>query len=143
MPRCGLSSDFCVWMPTHQVRAIYKQRLDEVTMLERHIIQARARDLAETEHATKQTTLNVLETPVKLPPGRCEGCPPASLCFPIGRAGYRCDSQPVQNHSSVFGLSKLPAVNSPSQRLDISVTLVPDHRPHLDSTNHPPCLPLL
>ncbi|MEJ1285902.1 deleted in lung and esophageal cancer 1 [Cricetulus griseus] len=50
------------------VRAIYKQRLDEVTMLERHIIQARARDLAETEHATKQTTLNVLETPVKLPP---------------------------------------------------------------------------
>uniref|UniRef100_A0A8C2MWT3 Deleted in lung and esophageal cancer 1 n=1 Tax=Cricetulus griseus TaxID=10029 RepID=A0A8C2MWT3_CRIGR len=51
-----------------QVRAIYKQRLDEVTMLERHIIQARARDLAETEHATKQTTLNVLETPVKLPP---------------------------------------------------------------------------
>ncbi|XP_040595698.1 deleted in lung and esophageal cancer protein 1 [Mesocricetus auratus] len=51
-----------------QVRAIYKQRLDEVTMLERHIIQARARDLAETEHATKQTKLHVLETPVKLPP---------------------------------------------------------------------------
>nr|XP_048279441.1 deleted in lung and esophageal cancer protein 1 isoform X1 [Myodes glareolus] len=51
-----------------QVRAIYKQRLDEVTMLEKHIIQARARDLAETEHATKQTRLHVLETPVKLPP---------------------------------------------------------------------------
>ncbi|XP_041533320.1 deleted in lung and esophageal cancer protein 1 [Microtus oregoni] len=51
-----------------QVRAIYKQRLDEVTMLEKHIIQARARDLAETEHATKQTQLHVLETPVKLPP---------------------------------------------------------------------------
>ncbi|KAL1782479.1 deleted in lung and esophageal cancer protein 1 [Sigmodon hispidus] len=51
-----------------QVRAIYKQRLDEVTMLERHIIQARARDLAETEHATKQARLDVLETPVKLPP---------------------------------------------------------------------------
>ncbi|CAO2633252.1 Deleted in lung and esophageal cancer protein 1 homolog [Lemmus lemmus] len=51
-----------------QVRAIYKQRLDEVTMLEKHIIQARARDFAETEHATKQTRLHVLETPVKLPP---------------------------------------------------------------------------
>ncbi|KAL6081907.1 hypothetical protein STEG23_007270 [Scotinomys teguina] len=51
-----------------QVRAIYKQRLDEVTKLEEHIIQARARDLAETEHATEQARLDVLETPVKLPP---------------------------------------------------------------------------
>ncbi|XP_051058224.1 deleted in lung and esophageal cancer protein 1 [Phodopus roborovskii] len=51
-----------------QVREIYKQRLDEVTMLERHIIQARARDLAETVHATKQNRLHVLETPIKLPP---------------------------------------------------------------------------
>ncbi|XP_052579873.1 deleted in lung and esophageal cancer protein 1 isoform X1 [Peromyscus californicus insignis] len=51
-----------------QVRAIYKQRLDEVTKLEKHIVQARARDLAETEHATKEARLDVLETPVKLPP---------------------------------------------------------------------------
>lgn len=70
-------------MPTRQVRAIYKQRLDEVTKLEKHIVQARARDLAETEHATKEARLDVLETPVKLPPGRCEVCPSASCwCCP-------------------------------------------------------------
>ncbi|XP_050996394.1 deleted in lung and esophageal cancer protein 1 [Acomys russatus] len=51
-----------------QARALYKQRLSEVSMLERHIIQARARDLAETEHATKRDRLHVLEAPVKLPP---------------------------------------------------------------------------
>ncbi|XP_036049559.1 deleted in lung and esophageal cancer protein 1 [Onychomys torridus] len=51
-----------------QVRAIYKQRLDEVNKLEKHIVQARARDLAETEHATKEARLDVLETPIKLPP---------------------------------------------------------------------------
>ncbi|XP_052579890.1 deleted in lung and esophageal cancer protein 1 isoform X3 [Peromyscus californicus insignis] len=56
-----------------QVRAIYKQRLDEVTKLEKHIVQARARDLAETEHATKEARLDVLETPVKLPPGMFPG----------------------------------------------------------------------
>uniref|UniRef100_A0A8C5P4T4 Deleted in lung and esophageal cancer 1 n=1 Tax=Jaculus jaculus TaxID=51337 RepID=A0A8C5P4T4_JACJA len=44
------------------------QRLDEVTMLERHIIQARARDLAETERVTNEAKINVLETMVKLPP---------------------------------------------------------------------------
>ncbi|XP_060241055.1 deleted in lung and esophageal cancer protein 1 [Meriones unguiculatus] len=53
-----------------QVREVYKQRLEEVSMLERHIIQARARDLAETEHATRQARQHVLETPVKLPPVR-------------------------------------------------------------------------
>ncbi|NP_796091.2 deleted in lung and esophageal cancer protein 1 homolog isoform 1 [Mus musculus] len=51
-----------------QARAIYKQRLDEAAMLERHIMQARARDIAETEHTTKQSRLQVVETPVKLPP---------------------------------------------------------------------------
>ncbi|XP_076773714.1 deleted in lung and esophageal cancer protein 1 isoform X1 [Arvicanthis niloticus] len=51
-----------------QARAVYKQRLEEVSMLEKHIIQARARDIAETEHATKQSRLHVVETPVKLPP---------------------------------------------------------------------------
>ncbi|XP_052042966.1 deleted in lung and esophageal cancer protein 1 [Apodemus sylvaticus] len=51
-----------------QARAVYKQRLDEVAMLEKHIIQARARDIAETEHATKQGRLHVVETPIKLPP---------------------------------------------------------------------------
>ncbi|XP_031199862.1 deleted in lung and esophageal cancer protein 1 isoform X2 [Mastomys coucha] len=51
-----------------QARDIYKQRLDEVAMLERHIFQARARDIAETEHNTKQARLQIVETPIKLPP---------------------------------------------------------------------------
>uniref|UniRef100_A0ABK0LUT3 DLEC1 cilia and flagella associated protein n=1 Tax=Rattus norvegicus TaxID=10116 RepID=A0ABK0LUT3_RAT len=51
-----------------QARAIYKKRLDDVAMLEKHITQARARDIAETEHATKQGRLHVVEAPVKLPP---------------------------------------------------------------------------
>lgn len=61
-----------------QARDIYKQRLDEVAMLERHIFQARARDIAETEHNTKQARLQIVETPIKLPPGRCEVC--VSVC---------------------------------------------------------------
>ncbi|XP_019063818.1 deleted in lung and esophageal cancer protein 1 isoform X3 [Fukomys damarensis] len=51
-----------------QIRELYKQRLDEVEMLERHIIQAGARALAETERASNQAQTNVLETPIKLPP---------------------------------------------------------------------------
>ncbi|XP_014439834.1 deleted in lung and esophageal cancer protein 1 [Tupaia chinensis] len=51
-----------------QIRELYKQRLDEVEMLERHIIQARARSIAEKERAMTQAQAHVLETPVKLPP---------------------------------------------------------------------------
>ncbi|XP_048190439.1 LOW QUALITY PROTEIN: deleted in lung and esophageal cancer protein 1 [Perognathus longimembris pacificus] len=51
-----------------QVQELYKQRLDEVEMLERHIIQARARALAETERATNQARVHFLEPLVKLPP---------------------------------------------------------------------------
>ncbi|XP_073916121.1 deleted in lung and esophageal cancer protein 1 isoform X3 [Castor canadensis] len=50
-----------------QIRELYKRRLDEVEMLERHIIQARARAFAETERVTNQARLHVLETLVKLP----------------------------------------------------------------------------
>lgn len=100
-----------------QARAIYKKRLDDVAMLEKHITQARARDIAETEHATKQGRLHVVEAPVKLPPGRCEVCVCVSaylsasastavgiVLYPchcpflnIGRASCEHDSQPVQN----------------------------------------------
>ncbi|XP_045392550.1 deleted in lung and esophageal cancer protein 1 isoform X1 [Lemur catta] len=51
-----------------QIRELYKQRLDEVEMLERHIIQARARSLAEKERAMTQAKVQVLEDLVKLPP---------------------------------------------------------------------------
>ncbi|XP_057560762.1 deleted in lung and esophageal cancer protein 1 isoform X5 [Hippopotamus amphibius kiboko] len=50
-----------------QIRELYKQRLDEVEMLERHIIQARARALAE-ERAMHQAKAQVLEPFVKMPP---------------------------------------------------------------------------
>ncbi|EHB00377.1 Deleted in lung and esophageal cancer protein 1 [Heterocephalus glaber] len=51
-----------------QIRELYKQRLDEVEMLERHITQACARALAETERASNQAQTHVLENPIKLPP---------------------------------------------------------------------------
>ncbi|XP_053456832.1 deleted in lung and esophageal cancer protein 1 isoform X5 [Nycticebus coucang] len=51
-----------------QIRELYKQRLDEVEMLERHIIQARARALAEKERAMTQAKVHVLQDSVKLPP---------------------------------------------------------------------------
>ncbi|XP_012502763.1 PREDICTED: deleted in lung and esophageal cancer protein 1 [Propithecus coquereli] len=51
-----------------QIRELYKQRLDEVEMLEKHIIQARARALAEKERAVTQARGQVLEDLVKLPP---------------------------------------------------------------------------
>ncbi|XP_014701250.1 deleted in lung and esophageal cancer protein 1 isoform X1 [Equus asinus] len=51
-----------------QIREIYKQRLDEVEMLERHIIQARARALAEKERVMHQAKVSVLETFIKMPP---------------------------------------------------------------------------
>ncbi|XP_005383783.1 PREDICTED: deleted in lung and esophageal cancer protein 1 [Chinchilla lanigera] len=51
-----------------QIRELYKQRLDEVEMLERHITQARARALAETERASNLIQTHVLETSIKLPP---------------------------------------------------------------------------
>uniref|UniRef100_A0A8C9PGJ8 DLEC1 cilia and flagella associated protein n=1 Tax=Spermophilus dauricus TaxID=99837 RepID=A0A8C9PGJ8_SPEDA len=50
-----------------QIRELYKQRLDEVKMLERHIIQAQARALAETERAMNQAKVHVLEA-LQLPP---------------------------------------------------------------------------
>ncbi|XP_026943905.1 deleted in lung and esophageal cancer protein 1 isoform X4 [Sagmatias obliquidens] len=51
-----------------QIRELYKQRLDEVEMLERHIIQARARALAEKERAMQQAEVQVLEPFIKMPP---------------------------------------------------------------------------
>ncbi|KAI4563992.1 hypothetical protein MJG53_021113, partial [Ovis ammon polii x Ovis aries] len=51
-----------------QIRELYKQRLDEVEMLERHIIQARARALAEKERAMHQAKVQVLEPFIKMPP---------------------------------------------------------------------------
>ncbi|XP_023575563.1 deleted in lung and esophageal cancer protein 1 isoform X2 [Octodon degus] len=51
-----------------QIRELYKQRLDEVEMLERHITQARARAIAETERASNLIQMQVLETSIKLPP---------------------------------------------------------------------------
>ncbi|XP_068413976.1 deleted in lung and esophageal cancer protein 1 isoform X2 [Eschrichtius robustus] len=51
-----------------QIRELYKQRLDEVEMLERHIIQARAQALAEKERATHQAKVQVLEPFIKMPP---------------------------------------------------------------------------
>ncbi|KAM5280061.1 deleted in lung and esophageal cancer protein 1 [Ctenodactylus gundi] len=51
-----------------QIRELYKQRLDEFEMLERHIIQARARAVAETERAMNQARAEALDTSIKLPP---------------------------------------------------------------------------
>ncbi|XP_043298221.1 deleted in lung and esophageal cancer protein 1 isoform X4 [Cervus canadensis] len=51
-----------------QIRELYKQRLDEVEMLERHIIQASARALAEKERAMHQAKVHFLEPFIKMPP---------------------------------------------------------------------------
>ncbi|XP_008066530.1 deleted in lung and esophageal cancer protein 1 isoform X2 [Carlito syrichta] len=51
-----------------QIRELHKQRLDEVEMLERHIIQARARAIAEKERVINQAREQDLEALVKLPP---------------------------------------------------------------------------
>ncbi|XP_016051691.1 PREDICTED: deleted in lung and esophageal cancer protein 1, partial [Miniopterus natalensis] len=51
-----------------QIRKLYKQRLDEFEMLERHIIQANARALAEKERGMHQARVNVLEPFIKMPP---------------------------------------------------------------------------
>uniref|UniRef100_A0A8C7EYG0 DLEC1 cilia and flagella associated protein n=1 Tax=Neovison vison TaxID=452646 RepID=A0A8C7EYG0_NEOVI len=53
-----------------RIREVYKQRLDEVEMLERHIIQARARALAENERISQMTEVQVLDTFVKMPPAK-------------------------------------------------------------------------
>ncbi|XP_019502695.1 PREDICTED: deleted in lung and esophageal cancer protein 1-like, partial [Hipposideros armiger] len=52
-----------------QIRQLYKQRLDEFEMLERHLIQASARTLAEKERAMHQAKAQVLEPFIKLSPG--------------------------------------------------------------------------
>uniref|UniRef100_A0A673U2J6 DLEC1 cilia and flagella associated protein n=1 Tax=Suricata suricatta TaxID=37032 RepID=A0A673U2J6_SURSU len=51
-----------------RVRELYQQRLDEAEMLDRHIIQARARALAERERTAQQAAVLGLETSVSLPP---------------------------------------------------------------------------
>lgn len=142
--KCRILSDFHAFLNAHsQARAIYKQRLDEAAMLERHIMQARARDIAETEHTTKQSRLQVVETPVKLPPGRCEVC--LSVCLSvyqptstsaavgivlysrhcsvlnIGRENCRPDSPTSTKHFSVHGPTR-PACDS----LSHGATSVPD-----------------
>ncbi|KAM6177157.1 deleted in lung and esophageal cancer protein 1 [Erethizon dorsatum] len=51
-----------------QIRELYKQRLDEVEMLERHITQALTRALAETERVSNLAQTHVQDTSIKLPP---------------------------------------------------------------------------
>ncbi|XP_006890716.1 PREDICTED: deleted in lung and esophageal cancer protein 1 [Elephantulus edwardii] len=53
-----------------QIREVYKKRLDEAEMLERHIIQARARALAEEERVMRQAEAHAREAlnTVQLPP---------------------------------------------------------------------------
>ncbi|XP_037587254.1 deleted in lung and esophageal cancer protein 1 isoform X3 [Cebus imitator] len=51
-----------------QIRELYKQRLDEFEMLERHITQAQARAIAEEERVMSQVRVQDLESLVKLPP---------------------------------------------------------------------------
>ncbi|XP_019583174.2 deleted in lung and esophageal cancer protein 1 isoform X3 [Rhinolophus sinicus] len=51
-----------------QIRELYKQRLDEFEMLERHLIQAKARSLAEKERAMHQAKVQALEPFIKLSP---------------------------------------------------------------------------
>ncbi|XP_011808719.1 PREDICTED: deleted in lung and esophageal cancer protein 1 isoform X2 [Colobus angolensis palliatus] len=51
-----------------QIRELYKQRLDEFEMLERHITQAQARAIAENERVMSQVGVQDLESLVKLPP---------------------------------------------------------------------------
>nr|XP_010339800.2 deleted in lung and esophageal cancer protein 1 isoform X1 [Saimiri boliviensis boliviensis] len=51
-----------------QIRELYKQRLDEFEMLERHITQAQARAIAEEERVVSQVRVQDLESLVKLPP---------------------------------------------------------------------------
>ncbi|XP_037004212.2 deleted in lung and esophageal cancer protein 1 isoform X2 [Artibeus jamaicensis] len=51
-----------------QIRELYKQRLDEFEMLERHIIQACARASAEKERAMHQAKVHDLEPIIKMPP---------------------------------------------------------------------------
>ncbi|XP_059018068.1 deleted in lung and esophageal cancer protein 1 isoform X8 [Mustela lutreola] len=53
-----------------RIREVYKQRLDEAEMLERHIIQARARTLAENERISQMAEVHVLDTFVKMPPAK-------------------------------------------------------------------------
>ncbi|XP_015452441.1 deleted in lung and esophageal cancer protein 1-like isoform X1 [Pteropus alecto] len=51
-----------------QIRELYKQRLDEFEMLERHIIQASARAYAEKERSIHQARVQVLQPILKMPP---------------------------------------------------------------------------
>ncbi|XP_058411073.1 deleted in lung and esophageal cancer protein 1 [Diceros bicornis minor] len=51
-----------------QIRELYKQWLDEVEMLERHIIQGRARAVAEKERVIRQAEVTVDEAFIKMPP---------------------------------------------------------------------------
>nr|XP_045758122.1 deleted in lung and esophageal cancer protein 1 [Mirounga angustirostris] len=53
-----------------RIRKVYKQRLDEVEMLERHIIQARARALAEEERIMQLAEVHDLDTFLKMPPAK-------------------------------------------------------------------------
>lgn len=58
-----------LYLFTCQVRELYKQRLEEVDMLEKHIIQARARTLAEQERCVQQLGIETLGSVVEMPPG--------------------------------------------------------------------------
>ncbi|XP_032264876.1 deleted in lung and esophageal cancer protein 1 isoform X2 [Phoca vitulina] len=53
-----------------RIRKVYKQRLDEVEMLERHIIQARARALAEKERIMQLAEVHDFDNFLKMPPAK-------------------------------------------------------------------------
>ncbi|XP_040145947.1 deleted in lung and esophageal cancer protein 1 isoform X2 [Ictidomys tridecemlineatus] len=97
-----------------QIRELYKQRLDEVKMLERHIIQAQARALAETERAMNQAKVHVLEA-VQLPPVKTvfRWCVDSELLRKhhlISPEDYYSDTVPfcsAPKGSSIPGYSKL------------------------------------
>ena len=52
-------------------------------MLERHIIQGRARALAEKERIMQQADVHAQETFIKIPPGVCKELPYASHRIPL------------------------------------------------------------
>uniref|UniRef100_A0A8C9P8S3 DLEC1 cilia and flagella associated protein n=1 Tax=Spermophilus dauricus TaxID=99837 RepID=A0A8C9P8S3_SPEDA len=97
-----------------QIRELYKQRLDEVKMLERHIIQAQARALAETERAMNQAKVHVLEA-LQLPPVKTvfRWCVDSELLRKhhlISPEDYYSDTVPfcsAPKGSSIPGYSKL------------------------------------
>lgn len=137
---CDLTVFLCTWSSTCQIRELYKQRLDEFEMLERHLIQASARSLAEKERAVHQAKVQMLEPFIKMSPGMYKelsrACHPDSLAVNmllyllhcslsslsrnIWRASYRHDVSWPQN---TLHRDTLQHNNPPSQEISIGATL--------------------